>query len=254
MDGTLLDDEKNIPAEFWEIEKQLHEKKIHFAIASGRQYYNLEYLFSKIKDRCIFIAENGTLVMFQDECLHLNPIKKEDTPLLIDTCRKVENADVIYCGLKSAYIENDNRELWEYASKYYRKTQLVQSLDDVKDDCLKITMCDYTGTKENSYPFLKHLEGQFKVAVSGKIWLDITHKDANKGSAIKGLQNKLNISYDETMIFGDYLNDLEMMQCGKYSYAMKNAEPEIVAAANFQTKYTNNENGVIETIKEVIFL
>ncbi len=253
MDGTLLDDEKNLPSGFWELEKRLNENNILLAIASGRQYYNLAHLFKTIKDRCVFIAENGTLVMFQDECLYMNTLTKEDASLLVHIGKKIDDTDVIYCGLKSAYIENDNEELWEYASKYYKHLQLVKSLDDVNDDCLKITICDYKGSKDNSNTHFRHLEEDFKIAVSGKIWLDITHKDANKGNAIQRIQKKFKISFDKTMVFGDYLNDLEMMRNGKYSYAMKNAEPEIVAAANFQTKYTNNESGVVHTIKEVIF-
>ena len=53
------------------------------------------------------------------------------------------------------------------------------------------------------------------------------------------------------MVFGDYLNDLEMMQNAKYSYAMKNAHPEIIKVSNFVTKYDNNENGVVRTIREL---
>jgi len=42
-----------------------------------------------------------------------------------------------------------------------------------------------------------------------------------------------------------------MMQNAKYSYAMKNAHPEIIKVSNFVTKYDNNENGVVRTISEV---
>lgn len=252
MDGTLLDDNKNLSSDFWTTEEKLHNKGVKFAIASGRQYYNLLSIFEKIKDRCIFIAENGALVMQNEKRLHLETIKNNEVYHLINIGRKVNNADIIFCGLKSAYIENDKPELWEYAGRYYKKLQLVSNLDNVKDDCLKITMCDYIGSQENSYEHFKN-EQSFKVAVSGTIWLDITSKNANKGNAIKGIQEKLNISYDETMVFGDYLNDLEMMKTGKYSYAMKNAKSQIIEAANFQTEYTNNDNGVLKTIDEYFF-
>ena len=63
-------------------------------------------------------------------------------------------------------------------------------------------------------------------------------------------QKNLGISYDETMIFGDYLNDYSMMTSGKYSFAMKNAHPQLKEISNFITKKDNHENGVLETIKE----
>jgi HAD superfamily hydrolase (TIGR01484 family) len=65
------------------------------------------------------------------------------------------------------------------------------------------------------------------VKVSGSIWLDISHKLANKGRAMELLQKKYSITTEQTMAFGDYLNDLEMMQQAHYSFAMENAHPDI---------------------------
>lgn len=47
------------------------------------------------------------------------------------------------------------------------------------------------------------------------------------------------------------MNDIEMMQTAQYSYAMKNAHPDIIKAANYITEYDNNNNGVIEVIKQI---
>ena len=57
------------------------------------------------------------------------------------------------------------------------------------------------------------------------------------------------MTYDETMAFGDYLNDYEMMQSCKYSYAMANAHPKLKEISNYQAK-SNDEDGVMEVIKE----
>ena len=60
-----------------------------------------------------------------------------------------------------------------------------------------------------------------------------------------------NIRYDETMVFGDHMNDLEMMSSAYYSYAMKNAEENVKNSARFIAG-TNDEDGVINVIKEVV--
>jgi len=54
------------------------------------------------------------------------------------------------------------------------------------------------------------------------------------------------------MVFGDFLNDYEMMQTAKYSYAMKNAHPEIIKIANFTTQFDNNQGGVTDVISQEI--
>ena len=49
MDGTLLSDKKEIHPSFWETHRQLVERGIIFAVASGRQIYTLEDQFASIK-------------------------------------------------------------------------------------------------------------------------------------------------------------------------------------------------------------
>ena len=53
------------------------------------------------------------------------------------------------------------------------------------------------------------------------------------------------------MVFGDYLNDLEMMKSAYHSYAMKNAHEELKKVARFEAK-SNDENGVVLAIKEAV--
>ena len=69
---------------------------------------------------------------------------------------------------------------------------------------------------------------------------------------MRKVQKVLNIGYDETMVFGDYLNDLELMESGYYSYAMENAHEDLKKVSRFIAK-KNTENGVVEAIKEVVF-
>jgi hydroxymethylpyrimidine pyrophosphatase-like HAD family hydrolase len=65
------------------------------------------------------------------------------------------------------------------------------------------------------------------------------------------VQQQLNISREQTMAFGDYLNDVEMMQQAYFSYAMSNAHPAVKEAARFEAR-SNEENGVGLIISEVL--
>jgi len=50
------------------------------------------------------------------------------------------------------------------------------------------------------------------------------------------------------MVFGDYLNDIEMMQEANFSFAMANAHRHIKELAN----YSNDNNGVTKVIAQVL--
>ena len=199
----------------------------------------------------LFIAENGTYVMYKNKELYVNTIPKEEAGKLIEASRGIERTHVVLCGKKSAYIEPCNEKFTEEFNKCYAELQIVDDITKVEDDILKLAVCDFMGSEKNCYTHFKKFENKYKVVVSGKIWLDIMMSDANKGKAVEMIQKKLDISYDETMIFGDYLNDLEMMSTGKYSFAMENAHPLLKAHSNF-TAESNNNNGVIKAIKKYV--
>ena len=252
LDGTLLDSNHNLPTDFWEIEQQLADKNILFAIASGRQLFNIISLFDKIKERTLFLAENGTFAYYKGEELFINDLPKQNAIEFIKIGRTVKDGYVILCGKKSAYVENTDERFLTEVRKYYTKLQIVDDLTQVDDVVLKVTICDFNDVPTNSYLYFKEFENDFKVAISGLIWLDVTSFTANKGVAIEIIQKKLAISKEETMVFGDFLNDLEMMETAEFSFAMKNAHKDIIEISNYMTDFDNNTNGVTKTIEKYL--
>ncbi|MBK5192816.1 MAG: HAD family phosphatase [Flavobacteriaceae bacterium] len=251
MDGTLLNDKHEIHPDFWEIEDLLSKKGIMFSVASGRQYYNLESKFDRIKDRMLFFAENGTLVVHKGKELYVNAMDSKAAMKFIEIGRKLEGVQLVLCGKESAYVESNDEKFIEEIQQYYERLKVVEDLQLVEDTILKVTICDYKGVEANSYHSYKEFNNEYKVAIAAEIFLDITSLTANKGNAIKRIQKEMNISPDETLVFGDYLNDIEMMQNATYSYAMKNAHPEIINVSNYITRFDNNENGVLKTIEQL---
>ena len=253
LDGSLVNDKKEIPEDFWALEKALYEKGVIFAIASGRPLHNIAMEFAAIKEHTYFISDNGSYIVHRDEELLVIPLGKEILKEFITVSRTLQNVFPVLCGKQMAFLENHNEALMKMALQYYKEYEIVKNLEEVTEPILKISLCDLEDPYSNSYPAFKPFENKYKVAVSGTHWLDITCFDADKGNAVKFLQQRLNIRYDETMVFGDYLNDLEMMKSGKYSYAMKNAQPPLFEAANFITEFDNNHGGVVHTIKKCCF-
>lgn len=251
MDGTLLNDKHEIHPQFWPMAEVLSKKDILFAVASGRQYFNLEANFERVKDRILFFSENGTHVVYMGKELHVDPLDRDAAMDMVNIGRKLEDTFVVLCGKNSAYIENDEEKFIAEVKQYYERLELVEDLTKVEDILLKVTFCNFKGVEEHTFPHLKKFTSDFKVAVAARIFIDVTSITANKGTAIKKVQKELNISPEETLAFGDYLNDLEMMQNAKYSYAMKNAHPGIIEASTYITNFDNNENGVIKTIVEL---
>lgn len=247
MDGTLLNSQGKVSQDFFNLFKALKKENIHFVAASGRQYYSITNKLSSISKDIIIIAENGAITKQKDKDLLLINLSKKEIKNLILLLRSFNDIEIILCGKKSAYIETTNKSFINFFKEYYTKYEKVEDLTLVKnDDFLKIAVYCKHGSEEQIYPYVKHLEANYKVKVSGKVWLDISHQNANKGFALSKLQNNLGITANETMVFGDYNNDLEMMEYAYFSYAMENAHPNLQAVARFTTK--SNDNAGVEYI------
>ncbi len=249
MDGTLLTSDKQLPVEFDLVYQQVKEAGIQFVVASGRQYYILKQEFEHIDHNILFIAENGGFVDYGDGTLLLKPFTKGAIRELVRAIRQIDGVYPVIGGHDSAYIENDNPAFLKEVETYFVKYQKVDDLTDLGDELLKIAVCDLKNPEHNSYPILRSFDDRFQVSVSSHIWLDIMPIGVNKGEAVKFLQTHLGITPAETMVFGDYLNDYQMMKTADYSYAMANAHPELKKIARFTT-LSNDENGVLKTILE----
>lgn len=250
MDGTLLNSKGELPAHFEAFLNNLQSKGILFAIASGRQYFTLLENFKGFEASLLFIAENGTYIAYKGETLAVHPLKREVAHKLIQRGREL-GVDIVLATSKGAYLESKNEKFIREVAKYYVKHELVEDLLQIEGDILKVTICDFRGVEAHSYLAYKEFADEAQICIAGEIWLDMMADGVNKGMAIQDIQEKLGIAFDETMVFGDYLNDLEMLQSAYHSYAMANAHPKLKEIARFMAK-SNDENGVIEKIQEIV--
>lgn len=252
MDGTLLNSEHEVSEQFFSAFKKLREKGVKFAVASGRQYYSLMERMEPVKDDMIYIAENGAIVMEDGEQKHIEPMEPEIVERVIKKVRSLGGKYLILCGREQAYIESTDPEFMEPFLNHYEKYKVVEDLMDVKDDVfLKVTICDLSGAEENSLPHVEEFKKELQVKLSGEIWIDFNDKKAQKGNALKAVQKIHGISKEETMAFGDYLNDIELFEHAGIGYAVDNAHPDVKEAAEFTTK-SNDENGVELVLEEML--
>jgi Cof subfamily protein (haloacid dehalogenase superfamily) len=253
MDGTLLNSQSKVSNDFLGYYKQLKKLNIQFIAASGRQYFSIIDRFDKsIQNEITIVAENGAFAKQGNQELFTTSIPSEYISKSIQVLRSLENVYIVLCGKKCAYIETKDEEFVAMFQNYYSEYTIVDDLTSVTDDTFfKIAAFHFECSETHIYPAVKHLENTLQVIVSGEQWLDISHSNANKGYALNILQSKLGITKEETMVFGDYNNDLKMIELAYFSYAMENAHTNVKKAAKFQTK-TNDEQGVEFILEQVI--
>ena len=255
MDGTLLDENSQLPAGFDDMIVKLKERDIIFAPTSGRQYFSLLKSFEKYKEDFIFVAENGAIVMYQGEEIFSNPMPRDTALEILSAGKGFSDVLRVYCGKKNAYLLEDQykQEYLDELSKYFTRNESVKSFEDIDDIPLKMSFCDINGkSAETIYPVIKEkFSATMQVVLASDYWTDVINPDVNKGTAIKKIQEGLAITPDNCAAFGDYLNDVQMLQAVTYSFAMANAHPDLKKFAKYET-VSNAEHGVLVGIQKLI--
>lgn len=253
MDGTLLNSQEKVSELFFELFYQLQKLGVHFVAASGRQYNSIIHKLNPVKNDITVIAENGGMAKRKDDVWVLQTLNPKKIAAIIPTLRSIENIFIILCGKDTAYVESTDEHLIAMFKEYYGNHKMVEDLTKVvyNTDFLKIALYHSECSEKNIYPKVRHLKDELLLKISGKNWLDISNPEANKGNALQVVQEKLNITQNETLAFGDYLNDIEMLQRASFSYAMKNAHDDVKKTARFTTE-SNNDFGVEKVLQQVI--
>ena len=252
MDGTLLNSKGEVSNKFYDLYSQLTKRGVHFIAASGRQYNNMIHKLEPLKDEITFIAENGGIAKYREEDIVITCLPHEKVSMLIPLLRTINEVYPVICGNKNAYTEIGEDHFIDVLKEYYTKYEIVKDLASVKNDIVfKIAVYHFVSSENYIYPAVKHLENELQIKVSGHHWVDISHPDANKGHALEIVQKKLGVTKAETLVFGDYNNDLEMLICADFSFAMENAHPNIKKIANYITK-SNDEFGVELVLEQLL--
>ena len=249
MDGCLLDSKKNPPQTIHQIIDTLLSKQILFGICSGRQYASIHAKMNKRND-LLYIGENGGICIYQNEVLYFNALPEEKIQEFTDLAISISCVPVL-CGKDTAYAKTSNPEELKQIQRFYENYEIVDDLSKIHEPFCKISVLDLKGSETNCYPYFRQYENEFEILVSDSIWMDIVCKEQSKGNTLKKAADILGIDLNHAAAFGDYFNDIEMLQAVNYSFAMANAHEEVKKRAKYLAP-SNDEHGVIKTIEEII--
>ncbi|MBQ8094423.1 MAG: HAD family hydrolase, partial [Clostridia bacterium] len=243
MDGTLLNSLKVLPEDYF---AWIHaHPDVVMVIASGRPYYTLRKMFIPVLDRMTFLADNGAMVFRNDQLLHTDPLPVRDVYVCLESIGQIKGAIPVVSCAGCAYITPQSDAVVREIRKYYEQLTISENLTGAfeQDPVAKVAVYfPEMNAKTAGKPLISGVLPAFG-AVSGPDWLDLMKPGVNKGSALRQVMQHDSVAKDKAMAFGDYLNDIEMLESCQYSYAMENAVPEVKAVARFITS-SNDADGV----------
>ena len=266
IDGTLVNDEKQITKEHIETIKKLKTKGIEVVLASGRPYHSIEK-YSNIAGAMPYIigSNGGVVVNYKEDKLLYNA--NIDKPLALEILKFVKANNLFTAITLSGNLVLEN-EMYSLTKENRDELIVVNSLEEylknTNESIIKFSIM--SDNKEDLQIAREKLINKFNITITnvdtfvipnkyrkaGKnpYVMDVMKEYVNKGEAIKKLCKYLNLNTQEAIIFGDGLNDIEMFELDAYKVAMKNAKDKIKEMADFVT-ISNNEAGVAYKLNKI---
>ncbi|ANS74276.1 phosphatase [Paenibacillus yonginensis] len=246
IDGTLLGEDKKVPASAKEAVFALKRLGHEVAIATGRAPFMFKELRKELEIET-YVSYNGQYVVLQGEPIYRNPLDKVALQQLTDLALQ-RNHPVVYMDHEDMKVTVPDHEfvtasmgtlkiheLPAHDPLYYQNREIYQSL----------LFC--VEGEEQEY------EQQFK-AFDLIRWhsysADVIPAGGSKAKGIAKITGKLGIPAERQYAFGDGLNDIEMLSQITNSVAMGNGVPEAKAAAKYVTKAAD-DGGILHGLQMV---
>ena len=259
MDGTLVPDGSPVidPACI-DIMKRVRDRGHIFVVASGRQYHSIENVLSEVARTGDFyaIAEGGALIFKNGTLLSKEVIApKLVDEMLLDIRRlKEKGCDVMVSSVSQAYCPHKDSELYRWMTGSYRyEIEATGGFDRLpREDVLKISIYhpfDCEGVCREW--FYQKWHDRMMLCSAGDWWVDCTLPSSTKGASLVKLQKLLGIDREDTICFGDNINDIPMFEAAGISCAVGNARDLTKQAAD-RVIGSYKELGVLKELERMM--
>ena len=252
MDGTLLDENGQVPPETFDLILALRERGVRFVASSGRRYDRLCDFFSPVKDRMDFVASNGAQVFADGVQIDREVYSHLAIRRLAKTVAMFPNMHLALFDRTKSYLLDDEDKFVREVDKDLPNVERIYELPSPQVSIIKASIfCDDGNVMDNAYVLQRELGGLFTFAPSGSSYIDAMQPGISKASGIAQVMEYHGIDASEVMAFGDAMNDYEIIRFVGTGCAMANGRPALRAAAD-RLIGSNVEHAVQSEMRRVL--
>ncbi len=244
IDGTLLDENKNLTPGAPAAVQRLYRAGIRFTLASARPPRMTRELVRVLQVREPIACFNGALIVGPDETiLRQLRIAPSDAQAVADQIVQ-SGFDLWVWTHTDWYVSNPNGpHVAHHESQMGRKATPLPSYNMSQFHVLKLVgVSDNYEALAEAEKKMAALHLSISATRSSPYYLDVTDANANKGQVALTLSEMLQIPTSQIATIGDMSTDVLMFRQTGVSIAMGNASDDVKAQAKFVTK-SNEEDG-----------
>lgn len=250
IDGTLLDDNGNISNNTVSKIKELIDRGIYIVLATGRTHKSAQNIMNMMEINVPIISYNGakiTLPTVKD--IFHSKMSVKDALKIIEYAEdhnvylKVYINDVLYTK------EYDEASI-NFAQNHGIEHEGIGQLSkNIREDVDMIVYIYKSIANENVAKVFNGMN--ITITSSTPRVYEFMANNCTKGIGLRRLSEYLCINRSEILAIGNALNDFDMLEYSGIGIAMKNSDFHLLNIWDSISKYTNNEEGVFQIIKDL---
>lgn len=247
IDGTLLNDQLEVTPMTREAILKLREVNIQFGIATGRSPYAVKKLIRLwgIEEAVdVILGFNGSALLDvrNDE---MSSFFMLDGQAILDLKREFGDLD---CNMgvydRETYHALKDDEIARKTAQFNHFNLVVDDLSAYTDTYVNkvLITAEAAVIDEIIKRYNHHHAESYHAFRSGDVRLECVNPEISKSKGIALLCEKMHLTADEVMTFGDMMNDYDMIR-DYVGVAMGNADERLKSVARYQTA-SINEDGI----------
>ncbi|WP_439819090.1 HAD-IIB family hydrolase [Weissella paramesenteroides] len=260
LDQTFLNSERQFNvARFTTILNQLDERGDQFAIATGRDENWVRNKFGKLVDRMHLVTGNGaTWRVKGSEQLHVRNINASALKKLEDilTSDAFETIGVIAFSADNMYnlagLQELPENMQDYMAQVYPNMETVAHLTEIPELLTSVTGIFPPIHSEEAIALIDDNQLPLHATTSGYGTVDILAEGVNKATSLTMLIDQIDLAPEDLTVFGDGMNDLEMMQLAGNVYIMPNSDDRLFGRGYNVVTNDSDHDGVLETLEKIM--
>ncbi|MCW5942932.1 MAG: HAD family phosphatase [Fimbriimonadaceae bacterium] len=254
LDGTLLNEDREIPDENVRAVRRASEAGIRVVIATGRVLSAVRRYVERLGLAGPVVCSNGAYVVDGDgsEIAHTGLLPAGRDALLDYGERS--GAHLNLYSREALYFLRESRWCSVYRRRAgFERTTTLDGRDARRIEATKMLLIDDPSNLPGHVEALREPidAGLIAVVYSEPEYVEFLRPGVHKGRGVATVARHLGVPANRVAAIGDYLNDLEMIRWAGISGAVANAHPTVLGAAD-RVVPSNNEAGVARFIDSLL--
>ncbi|CAL4317979.1 Cof-type HAD-IIB family hydrolase [Buchnera aphidicola] len=254
LDGTLLSSEYKITNYTKKIIQDLYKKGFCFFFASGRHYFEILEICNYCQIAAFMISSNGAKIYNLNKKLIFT--SNIDKHVILNLLHHIDlDTNIImhmYCNEKW-YIHKKNIEKYYYDDRsscgYHVSDFYFFKMDNVSK--IFFTSNHYSKLSLLREKITNLFKSDLNLSFSSKTCLEIMSKKVSKGNALNFLMKYLNCSLKDCIVFGNAMNDMDMLKIAGKACIMLNSDLELKNQLPHAEIVLSNDNDGVARYLEV---